>query len=99
MTCGLVGCRFRQWGQACGDNPRPARDICQELTRIIGACGEIDFFTTFGTFVGFVKFVGKYFLGFIAFRTLTGKGLQIFKILESRAMLRCTHDSLLMLVV
>jgi hypothetical protein len=57
----------------------------------IGALIEIDLFTTFGTGVGLVEFVGKNFLGFTAFRAFADKGFQVFKVFITGAMLGGGH--------
>jgi hypothetical protein len=67
----------------------------KSLACFVGAGGEIDLFTAFGAFVGFVKFVGKNLFGCVAFGAFTGKGFQLFKIFKSGAVFGGAHGFLL----
>jgi hypothetical protein len=68
------------------------------LAGIIGAGGEIDLFAALGAFMGFIKLIGKNFLGFITCRAFAGKGFQVLEIFKSGAVLRCSHVGLLFLM-
>jgi hypothetical protein len=56
-----------------GKNCRPDWAAVSGLSSLIGAGGEINLFAALGAFMGFIKLVGKDFLGCIAFMTFAGK--------------------------
>lgn len=67
--------------------------FCQSVKR---ALGEVDLFAAFVTGMGAIKLIREDLFDFSTFRTFAAEGLQVFKLLESRAVLRgAGHDVLL----
>ena len=60
--------------------------------RLDGAALEVYLFFTGFADMFFIEFVGEDFPLRAAFRALYGESLQVLKLLESRAVLRCTHN-------